>query len=86
MSTALLRAIRLFLATVTCCFSCMPWCRGAEPETAIKVCRAESLFAALDPFYKQHVVADGLLVVGSEKVSKYALREVAYLACKVLVN
>ena len=30
--------------------------------------------------------ADGLLIVGSEKVSPYALREVAYLARKMLAN
>jgi alpha-glucosidase len=47
---------------------------------------AEALRKTLDPFYKQHVVADGLVIAGSEKVSMYALREVAYLARKVLAN
>jgi len=38
------------------------------------------------PFYKQHVVADGMLFVGSQKVSAYALCEAAYLAKKMLAN
>ena len=29
---------------------------------------AGALLKTLDPFYKQHVIADGLLIVGSEKV------------------
>lgn len=40
----------------------------------------------LDPFYKQYVVADGVRIVGSQKVSKYALREVAYLMRKMLAR
>ena len=47
---------------------------------------AKALRETLDPFYKQHVVADGLLIVGSGKVSEYALHEVAYLAGKMLVH
>jgi hypothetical protein len=41
--------------------------------------RGAALLKKLDPFYKQHVEADGLLIVGSEKVSPYALNEAAYL-------
>ncbi len=33
----------------------------------------------LDPFYKKHLSVNGLPVVGSERVSPYALREAAYL-------
>ncbi|MFO8012509.1 MAG: glycoside hydrolase family 127 protein [Phycisphaerae bacterium] len=47
---------------------------------------AEALLQTLDPFYKQHVVADGLLVAGSEKVSQVALREAAYLLRKMLAG
>jgi len=46
----------------------------------------EALWKSLDPFYKQHIVADGLLITGSEKVSIQALREAGYLARKVLAN
>lgn len=41
-------------------------------------------FAGLDPFYKKHASAGGLLVVSSEKVSDAALGEAAYLLSKVL--
>ena len=44
------------------------------------------LLKLLDPFYKQHLVAGGVLIVGSEKVTQYAMRETAYLAKKVLAN
>jgi len=47
---------------------------------------AEDLLKTLDPFYKQHVTVCGMPIVGSEKVSKYALREVAYLVRKMLAN
>jgi hypothetical protein len=47
---------------------------------------AEALRDTLDPFYKQHLVADGLLIVGSEKVSEVALREAAYLLRKMLAR
>ena len=46
----------------------------------------EALRKTLDPFYKQHIVADGLVVAGSEKVSLYALGEAGYLAKKILAN
>jgi len=36
------------------------------PTTAAGI--AEALWKTLDPFYKQHIVADGLVVAGSEKV------------------
>jgi hypothetical protein len=46
----------------------------------------QALLKTLDPFYKQHVVVDGLLIVSSEKVSKHALDEVAYLVRKLLAD
>ena len=46
----------------------------------------QALRKSLDPFYKQHIVADGLVVAGSEKVSLYALGEAGYLANKMLAN
>ena len=53
---------------------------AAEPD------QAASLLETLDPFYTQHVVADGLLIVSSEKVSEYALREAAYLVRQMLAH
>jgi alpha-glucosidase len=41
---------------------------------------------ALDRFYKQHIVAHGLLIVSSQKVSIRALREAEYLMGKMLAN
>src|SRR3954454_24918764 len=38
----------------------------------------------LSPFYQKHVSACGLPVVGSEKVSDFALREAAYLITRML--
>src|SRR5205823_2033821 len=40
----------------------------------------------LAPFYKKHVSAGGLPVVGSEKVSDFALREAAYLIGQMLAE
>jgi len=56
------------------------------PDTAQLIADAEEYRKTLDPFFKQHVVMDGLLIVASEKVSPYALREVAYQAKQVLAK
>jgi hypothetical protein len=40
----------------------------------------------LDPFYTRYLSAHGLPVVGSSKVSDYALREAAYLADQMLAH
>jgi hypothetical protein len=40
----------------------------------------------LDPFYRKHVSARGLPVIGSEKVSDYALKEAAYLIDRMLAR
>ncbi len=56
------------------------WAKILEPYSAA------ALRKTLDPFYKQHVVVDGLVIAGSEKVSMHALREVRYLAGKMLAN
>jgi hypothetical protein len=40
----------------------------------------------LDPFYTKYLSAHGLPVVGSSKVSDYALREAAYLADQMLAH
>jgi len=61
-------------------FGCRIVKRDAEPSGA------EALLKTLDPFYKQHVAANGTLIVSSEKVSKQALGEVAYLIGKMLAN
>jgi len=80
------RAAIVSLASSLCClfWTCCGW--AAETNSVEQPPRAEALLKTLDPFYKQHLVADGLLIVGSEKVSQYALREVAYLARKMLAN
>jgi alpha-glucosidase len=64
-------------------------CAGEKAEKAAtrpKLSPAETLLKTLDPFYKQHLVVDGLLIVSSEKVSKHALGEVAYLVRKMLAK
>ena len=69
-----------------------PLARGSVPDQDEIVKRdeepsgPEALLKTLDPFYRRHVVADGLLIVSSEKVSEYALREVAHLAQRMLAN
>jgi len=57
---------------------------AAKPAT--RPARAEVLRRKLDPFYKKHVTADGLLIVSSAKVSDYALKEAAYLVQKMLAT
>jgi hypothetical protein len=47
---------------------------------------AKALLKMRDPFYKQHRISGGVLILGSEKVSKYAMNEVAYLVKKMLAN
>ena len=64
-------------------WTCSGPAAAAPPEPASG---AEALLKTLDPFYKQHVVADGLLIVSSEKVRKHALDEVAYLVRKMLAR
>jgi alpha-glucosidase len=76
----------LLLVGGLCGFCWTHACVAAEPGSAAPPWNAETQLKALDPFYKQHLVADGVLIVGSEKVSQYALHEVAYLARKVLAN
>lgn len=70
-----------FLVSVVCGLFWACRVSAAEPGPAV-----EAMVKTLDPFYEQHVVADGLLIIGSEKVSRYALDEVAYLARKMLAN
>jgi len=60
--------------------------RRAEVTRRGEPSGAHALLEKLDPFYKQHVSANGLLITSSEKVSKYALREAAYLVQKMLAN
>ncbi len=59
-------------------------CRIVKMPEALSA--TDELFKTLDPFYKRHVEVDGLLIVGSDKVSSYALRETAYLTKKMLAN
>jgi hypothetical protein len=57
--------------------------RKAAPEGAKN---APAALKNVPPFYKRHVVADGLLIVGSEKVAVRTLHEAAYLARKLLAR
>ncbi|MBT3200053.1 MAG: hypothetical protein HN350_09065 [Phycisphaerales bacterium] len=47
---------------------------------------AKALLKTRDPFYKQHRISGGVLILGSEKVSKYAMNEVAHLVKNMLAN
>jgi len=89
MKLAHLRNTALILASSGCWLSC-PYSSAAaeaEPaESAEPAYSAEAFRKTLDPFYKQHIVADGLVVAGSEKVSLPALREVGYLSQRMLAN
>ena len=51
-----------------------------------KLTAAKVLMKTVDPFYQQHIMADVLLIVSSEKVSRHALREAEYLTKKMLAN
>ncbi len=86
MHAMLFRNDSLMLVGGVCCLVWTCCCPAAEEASAEHVARAEALLKTLDPFYEQHVVADGLLVVGSEKVSQHALQEVAYLARQLLAK
>ena len=74
------------LTSGLCCllFTCNS--PAAEADAAKPTSGPEALLKKLDPFYKQHVVAEGLLIVCSEKVSKHALHETAHLAKQMLVH
>jgi len=61
--------------------------QAAEPgDRAALDAAGEYLGKKLDPFYKKHVSVDGLLIVSSEKVSDYALKEAAHLVRSVLAG
>jgi len=77
MDTTLFCAAIRSLAGSACCLIWIYCCLAAAADAAEQPSAANALLKTLDPFYKQHVVADGLLIVGSEEVSPYALREVA---------
>jgi hypothetical protein len=57
---------------------------GAPPELPAVTAPPKEL--GLDPFYTKYLSAHGLPVVGSSKVSDYALREAAYLADQMLAH
>jgi hypothetical protein len=57
---------------------------AAPPELPAVTAPPKEL--GLDPFYTKYLSAHGLLVVGSSKVSDYALREAAYLADQMLAH
>jgi len=57
---------------------------GRKPTTAPS--GTAELLKTRDPFYKQHIVAHGVLIASSQKVSIHALREAGYLMGKMLAN
>ena len=61
-------------------------CLGAAAAGAADRPADRGPLARLDPFYRQHVLVDGLLIASSEKVSARALDEVAYLVRKLLAD
>lgn len=73
--------------TLSCLAILLVLCCGAnnhaQTEASSKV---DAFLKTLDPFYKQHVVVDGMAIVGSEKVSMVALNEAAYLTRQMLAN
>jgi len=52
---------------------------STPPET-------KELREALSSFYKQHIVVEGVLIVGSEKVSPHAMQETAFLIRQMLAK
>ncbi len=86
MNAKLLRNTIIVLASGLCTLCWTYCCLAAEADPPEQPYSPEALRKTLDPFYKQHIVADGLVVAGSEKVSLHALREVGYLARKLLAN
>ena len=76
----------LFMAGVACCLLVTHVVSAADPDAAAKRAAVAARVKKLDPFFRQHVEVGGTLVVGSEKVSKRALQEVAYLARHMLAN
>lgn len=57
---------------------------GRKPVAVLPT--LDYLYGMLDPFYKQHVSAGGMLIAASDKVSPYALKEAAYLVGKLLAG
>jgi len=57
-----------------------------DRKAAVYPERIVKLLKTRDPFYKQHIAPDGVLIISSEKVSKYALAEASYLMRMMLVN
>ena len=77
------------LAILASGLGCLVWaCPGAvgEAAPAEQATGAKALLKTLDPFYKHHVLVEGLVIVSSEKVRKHALEEVAYLVRKMLAR
>lgn len=62
------------------------WVRAGrdEPSSGVTPVSGPPKELGLDPFYTKYLSAHGLPVVGSSKVSDYALREAAYLVDQML--
>ena len=75
----------VFVTIIVCCFLWM-CCPLAAADTPQKPSGVGERLKTLDPFYKQHVEVDGIPIVSSEKVSRYALHEAAHLVRKMLAT
>ena len=79
-----MKSTNKFVALLLCGLA-WAFCSGsAAAEEKKKPKTAEELYETLDPFYKQKVIVNGFLIVGSEKLSPYAMKEAAYLLEKML--
>ena len=86
MITRLSRNSILFSTCAACWLFLTCAASTAEPDVAKKRASVEARLKKLDPFFKQHVVVGGTMVASSEKVSRWALEEVAYLMRHMLAN
>jgi len=86
MITRLARNSILFSTCAACWLFLTCAASTAEPDAAEKRASVEARLKKLDPLFKQHVVVGGTMVASSEKVSRWALEEVAYLMRHMLAN
>jgi len=86
MAAILSRNSVVSLALASCCLLLTCAVSVAESDAAARSAAIAARVNKLDPFFKQHVPVGGTMVAGSEKVSRRALEEVAYLARHMLAN
>jgi hypothetical protein len=74
------RTLQLFALVLAIATASLASASGGEPSAIT----APPIELRLDPFYTKYLSAHGLAVVGSAKVSDFALREAAYLVDQML--